>query len=151
MRSYIRNKFGYNVVTARITANCNLYCSASRKPITWTQKAPMHRRTVKKCVREPPNMQNMVKIGIMGGRGEHPVCHYFWSYPLFFVFVFFALRPGHTAGPITTRDVSLHGFFPRKCLLGVSMMKKNANCGAEIGVFTVRRSALHGQSVARSL
>jgi len=32
-------------VTARITTP-DLYCSASRKPITWTQKAPMHRWTV---------------------------------------------------------------------------------------------------------
>ena len=40
-------EFGYNIVTARITTP-DLYCSASRKPITWTQKAPMHRWTVKK-------------------------------------------------------------------------------------------------------
>ena len=45
--SYVRNKFGYNVVTVRITTP-DLYCSASRKPITWTQKAPMHRWTVNK-------------------------------------------------------------------------------------------------------
>jgi len=43
--SNVRNKFGYNVMTARITTP-DLYCSASRKPITWTQKAPMHRWTV---------------------------------------------------------------------------------------------------------
>jgi len=35
LRSYVRNKFGYNVVKARITTP-DLYCSASRKPITWT-------------------------------------------------------------------------------------------------------------------
>jgi len=46
LRSYAQNKFGYNVVTARITTP-DLYCSASRKPIIWTQNAPMHRRTVK--------------------------------------------------------------------------------------------------------
>jgi len=47
LRSYVRNKFGYSVVTACITTP-DLYCCTSRKPITWTQKAPMHRRTVKK-------------------------------------------------------------------------------------------------------
>ena len=29
-------------------------------------------------------MPNFVKIGLSDGRGEHPVCHMFWFYPLFF-------------------------------------------------------------------
>jgi len=45
LRSLVGNKFGYNVIAACITTP-TLYCSANRKPTTWTQKAPMHRRTV---------------------------------------------------------------------------------------------------------
>jgi len=48
LRSLVGNKFGYNVIAACITTP-TLYCSANRKPTTWTQKAPMHRRTVNSC------------------------------------------------------------------------------------------------------
>jgi len=44
LRSLVGNKFGYNVIAACITTP-TLYCSANQKPTTWTQKAPMHRRT----------------------------------------------------------------------------------------------------------
>ena len=46
MRSLVGNKFGYNVIATCVTTP-TLHCSARRKQTTWTQKAPMHRRTVK--------------------------------------------------------------------------------------------------------
>jgi len=48
LRSLVGNKFGYNVIAACVTTP-TLYCSAIRKPNTWTQKAPMHRRTVNRA------------------------------------------------------------------------------------------------------
>jgi len=55
----------------------------------------------------PPHMPNFVKIGLRGWAGRTPSLPQFWFYLLFFfVCVFFALRPGHTAGPITTHDGS---------------------------------------------
>jgi len=46
LRSLVGNKFGYNVIATCVTTP-TLHCSASRKPTTWTQKAPIYRRTVK--------------------------------------------------------------------------------------------------------
>jgi len=51
-------------------------------------------------------MPNIVKIGIRVWVWRTPSLSQFCFYPLFFVFVcvFFARRPGHTTGPITTHD-----------------------------------------------
>ena len=70
--------------------------------------------------RGPTNMQNMVLIGIRGWAGRIPSLALFLVLPFVF-FVFFAPRPGHTAGPIRRAMAHSTSFPLRKCLLGVSV------------------------------
>ena len=74
-------------------------------------------------------MPNLVMIGTMGWEERTPSLSPLPVLPFvgFFVCVFFAPRPGHTAGVDRFRRAMARStcFPPRKCLLGVSMMKNN--------------------------
>ena len=64
-------------------------------------------KLIKKHVRQatPHAKLRYDRIKGVGGANTHFVtCFGYRAYLLFFVCVFFAPRPGHTAGPITTHD-----------------------------------------------
>jgi len=65
-------------------------------------------------------MPNLVNIGIGVGWANTEFLSQFSVLPFvgFFVFVFFASCPGHTAGPITTRDGSWRVFFAKEVPFG---------------------------------